>query len=164
MYSKTLQGRMRFRRWLGIIVFTAGLAVGCGTPMERAMTPATPDAGDAALIRQATQDVTTPTHLAGIHVSKQKLNCQDCHGDNPIPDDTASKVNASCITCHGGYSEMAAISKKKSKNPEINVHASHLGPEVACTTCHQGHKESRVYCLSCHTNFDLPIPGGAAKK
>ncbi|MDR0769953.1 MAG: cytochrome c3 family protein [Burkholderiales bacterium] len=130
----------------------------------QAMAQATLAAEDAELVKKATTDVANPAHLAGIHANKLKLDCKACHRDNPIPNDTASKVNASCVTCHGGYDKMAETSKKKAQNPDINVHGSHLGPEIGCTTCHQGHKESKAYCLYCHTNFDLPISGGAAKK
>ena len=44
-------------------------------------------------------------------------------------------------------------------NPHIDPHKSHLG-EIACTACHQGHQASKVYCLGCHTNFAMTIPGG----
>ncbi|MCL2871738.1 MAG: cytochrome c3 family protein [Betaproteobacteria bacterium] len=158
MYSKMQKVTRRF----GILALAAVLALVAGWSL--AATQTKPDAVDTELIKKATTDVATQTHLAGIHVNKLKLNCQACHRDNPIPDDTASKVNASCVMCHGGYDKMAEVSKKKSKNPDINVHASHLGPEIGCTTCHQGHQESKAYCLYCHTSFDLPIPGGADTK
>ncbi|MDR0247684.1 MAG: cytochrome c3 family protein [Burkholderiales bacterium] len=153
----------RSRHWIGLIALAAGLGMGLGM-MGQAVAQAKLDAEDAELIRKATADVATPAHLAGIHVNKLKLDCKACHRDNPIPNDTASKVNASCATCHGDYNKMSEVSKKKGKNPNINVHGSHLGPEIGCTTCHQGHKESKTYCLYCHTNFDLPIPGGAVKE
>jgi len=148
----------------GILTLAAVLALGSMAGWSLAAEQAAkPDAVDSELIKKATADAATQAHLAGIHVNKLKLNCQACHRDNPIPDDTASKVNASCVMCHGGYDKMADLTKKKSKNPDINVHGSHLGPEIGCTTCHQGHQESKAYCLYCHTNFDLPIPGGADK-
>jgi hypothetical protein len=121
-------------------------------------------AEDAELLRKAAADAAAPVHLAGIHASELGLDCMACHRDNPVPDDTASQANASSVACHGGYDKMAAFSKKKSKNAGINVHDSHLGLEIGCTACHQGHKESKAYCLYCHTNFDLPIPGGVDKK
>jgi fumarate reductase flavoprotein subunit len=46
--------------------------------------------------------------------------------------------------------------------PWLNPHASHLG-NIPCSSCHMGHQESKAYCLNCHKNFDMPIPGGAAK-
>jgi len=163
MYWKTLAKAMRWRRWASIIVLAAGLAMGWGMTVGQAMARQKPDASAAALIKKAREDVAAPKWLAGIHFKKESIDCQGCHGDNPIPDDTAGTVNANCINCHGGYGEMAEVSKKKSENPDINVHASHLGPEIGCTVCHQGHKASKAYCLYCHTNFDLPIPGGASK-
>ncbi len=159
MYSKARGLAARSLHWAGLIALAAGLGMA-----GQAMAQAKLDAGDAELVKKATADVANQAHLAGIHANKLKLDCKACHGDNPVPNDTASKVNASCVSCHGGYDKMAEISKKKGNNPDINVHDSHLGPEIGCTTCHQGHEESKAYCLYCHTNFDLPIPGGAAKK
>ncbi|MDR0770095.1 MAG: cytochrome c3 family protein [Burkholderiales bacterium] len=104
----------------------------------------------------------SPDHLAGVHQKKAFLDCVACHSDNIVPNDTASVVNGNCVSCHGNYDKMAAVSKAKAKNPNINVHDSHLGPEIACSTCHQGHQESLAYCSYCHSNFNLPIPGGAA--
>jgi hypothetical protein len=101
--------------------------------------------------------------LASMHGSKGKLSCGACHDKALIPDDNESVINKRCAGCHGGYDKVAAISKGKLKNPHINPHASHLGPEIACTVCHQGHQESKPYCVNCHTNFDMPIPGGSAK-
>jgi hypothetical protein len=104
----------------------------------------------------------SPNYLAGIHQKKLSLDCAACHGNNVVPNDTASVVNGKCVTCHGDYDKMAALTKTKTKNPDINVHGSHLGPEIACSTCHQGHQESLAYCTYCHVNFNLPIPGGVA--
>jgi len=59
---------------------------------------------------------------------------------------------------------MAAESAKKLANKALNAHGSHLGPEIACTSCHQGHQESKAYCLNCHTNFAMPMPGNPARR
>jgi fumarate reductase flavoprotein subunit len=159
MYLKVQGAVTRFHYWAGFIALAVGLGI-AGQVMAQAKL----SDEDAALVKGATADVASPAHLAGIHTNKFKFDCKVCHSDNPIPNDTASKVNASCVSCHGGYDKMEEITKKKARNPDINVHGSHLGPEIGCTTCHQGHKESKAYCLHCHTNFDLPIPGSAAKK
>lgn len=96
--------------------------------------------------------------LAAIHGTKQNLSCGACHGKQLIPDDNETVINKQCVSCHGGYDKMAALSKAKLANANINPHGSHLGPQIACTVCHQGHVESKPYCLNCHTNFKMPIP------
>jgi len=75
------------------------------------------------------------------------------------PDDNQTVENSECISCHDGYPEMAEASAEKLSNKALNPHGSHLGPEIACTSCHQGHQESKAYCLHCHTNFSMPMPG-----
>lgn len=95
--------------------------------------------------------------LAAAH-GKKNLSCGACHEKQLIPNDNETVVNKQCVSCHGGYDKMAEVSKAKLANPEINPHGSHLGPQIACTVCHQGHVESKSYCLNCHTNFKMPIP------
>ncbi|MDR1529489.1 MAG: cytochrome c3 family protein [Burkholderiales bacterium] len=121
---------------------------------------------DTGLILKSTIDTANPAHLAGIHKGNLKLDCKACHGESLIPDDNATKVNESCTVCHGGFAKMATETQKTAKNPNINVHGSHLGQgqEIGCTVCHRGHEPSQAYCVHCHTNFELPIAGGAAKQ
>lgn len=95
--------------------------------------------------------------LAAVHGSKLNLSCGACHQKQLIPDDNETVVNKQCVSCHGGYDKLAELSKTKLANAAINPHGSHLGPQIACTSCHQGHVESKPYCLNCHTNFKMPI-------
>jgi Cytochrome c3 len=97
-------------------------------------------------------------YLAGLHGARQNLTCTACHAGQLIPDDNERVLNTQCVTCHGSGAEMAV--KTRNRHGNINVHESHLG-NIACTVCHQGHAESKAYCVTCHTNFDLKIPGGA---
>lgn len=111
---------------------------------------------DAELVKKAQDDVQNNLHLGGIH-SRMGLTCATCHGsESQLPNDTASVENKACMSCHGNYETLSA---KATQSP-INVHGSHLGPEIECTACHQGHEPSKAYCTNCHTNFDLPMPGG----
>lgn len=102
--------------------------------------------------------------LARFHKEEQGLECADCHGARLAPDDNESVENAACVECHGDYAKLGPQTAAKLKNKDINPHASHLGPEVACTTCHAGHQESTAYCVNCHTNFVMPMPGSAKRK
>lgn len=113
-------------------------------------------------VRKAMESWTSSPWLAATHGSKN-ISCGACHQKQLIPDDNETVLNKQCVACHGGYTKLASLTKAKLKNPNINPHASHLGPEIACTVCHQGHQESKPYCLNCHTNFNMPIPGSVDK-
>jgi hypothetical protein len=121
------------------------------------------DADQYEMLRKAMATWAKSPWLAARHGSKENLSCGACHQKQLIPDDNETVINRHCVRCHGNYNELAPATKAKLKNPEINPHGSHLGPEIACTVCHQGHRESKPYCLNCHTNFEMPIPGGAEK-
>jgi hypothetical protein len=121
------------------------------------------DAEQYEMLRKAMATWAKSPWLAATHGNKENLSCGACHQKQLIPDDNESVINRHCVRCHGSYDELAPATKAKLKNPEINPHGSHLGPEIACTVCHQGHRESKPYCLNCHTNFEMPIPGGAEK-
>lgn len=114
-------------------------------------------AGELGLVMDATADWAQHDHLAGLHARKN-LVCAACHRDEVIPDANSSIPNAQCVSCHGGLDKVAATFKGPSY---MNPHASHLGV-VSCTACHSGHETSRPYCLNCHSNFVMPIPGGPA--
>ncbi|HTR57563.1 MAG TPA: cytochrome c3 family protein [Casimicrobiaceae bacterium] len=121
------------------------------------------DAEQYEMVRKAMASWANSPWLAATHGNKQNLSCGACHQSQPIPDDNETVVNKQCVACHGNYDKLASLTRAKLKNPEINPHSSHLGPEIACTVCHQGHRESKPYCLNCHTNFEMPIPGAAAE-
>lgn len=116
-----------------------------------------------ALLKSAAESWAQGPNLAALHGSKKDLSCGACHGTQLIPDDNETVINQSCVDCHGGWDKMAATTRPKLRNAEINPHGSHLGPEIACTVCHQGHRESRAYCSNCHTNFVMPMPEGVAR-
>lgn len=87
--------------------------------------------------------------------------CAGCHGkDIPKSDDTVE--NQRCLACHGSMEKLAKKTEPKDF-PDRNPHKSHLG-EIACTVCHKGHAESKVYCIDCHKKFEMKIPGGEKKK
>lgn len=86
-----------------------------------------------------------------------KVDCAGCHGKStPKPDSTVE--NPRCLECHGPMEKLAKKSEPKNF-PDRNPHKSHLG-DIACTVCHHEHSASAVYCLDCHRNFKMKIPGG----
>jgi fumarate reductase flavoprotein subunit len=121
--------------------------------------PAVPQSADneSSRISAAADDWAQSPHLAHIH-ALQKFSCSTCHGSDLIPDANATAINTQCVTCHGDLQKVAPAFKGPSY---LNPHASHLG-NIPCTSCHFGHQESKAYCLNCHTNFNVPIPGGVA--
>ena len=121
--------------------------------------PATPRSAqdEPSRIMKAIDDWARLPHLANIH-AHMSLSCSSCHGNDLIPDANASAINSQCVGCHGTLEKVALTYKGPSY---LNPHASHLG-NIPCTSCHFGHEESKAYCLNCHTNFNVPIPGGVA--
>lgn len=119
---------------------------------------ATLDAEDLGRVKRATASWADSPYLAAIHAEKHRLMCGACHRQLLVPDDNETVLNRQCIACHGTGAQVAAKTTKKA-NAHIDPHTSHLG-EIACTACHQGHQASTVYCLGCHTNFAMTIPGG----
>ena len=93
--------------------------------------------------------------------AKAMIDCAGCHGkDVPLLDTTVE--NSRCLACHGPQDHLAARSTPKDF-PQRNPHDSHLG-EIACTVCHHAHAESKAYCLDCHRNFAMEIPGAGSKQ
>lgn len=77
------------------------------------------------------------------HHAKAGVHCFDCHQEEkPTKKAVASE---SCMTCHGDYPAMKAVTKDAKPNP----HDSHLG-EIPCTECHRQHQPPVVKCLECH--------------
>src|SRR5262245_12580645 len=116
-------------------------------------------ADEIAAIKRAMNDTVHSSHLANLHVQKG-LSCSSCHGNDLIPDANATQPNARDVTRHVAMEKIA----ERHKGPSyLNPHASHLG-NIACGSCHYAHQESKAYCLNCHTNFNMPLPGGATAK
>ena len=111
---------------------------------------------ELSMVMHATDNWAHSHDLANIHAQKDFF-CATCHRNDLIPDANATTINAQCISCHGGLEKVALTFKGPSY---LNPHASHLG-SIPCTSCHFGHQESKAYCLNCHSNFNMPIPGGA---
>jgi hypothetical protein len=160
IFGRELSFRSTSWRFLSaVLAALAGVAVIiAGTEFNRYTRAGTLSEKDRiAAVERAIQDPAQSSHLANIHHQKQ-MSCGTCHGTDLIPDANATPINAQCRTCHGGFEQVALTHKGPSW---LNPHASHLG-NIACTACHNGHQESKAYCLNCHTNFDMPMRGRAA--
>jgi len=86
--------------------------------------------------------------LVDRHAAK-KINCQGCHDANGAPKAVSSDK---CLKCHKSYEHVAELTKGR----EVNPHISHEG-KVECLQCHKVHKESELFCNTCH-NFDMKVP------
>lgn len=77
-------------------------------------------------------------------------SCQLCHGvKTPI----AAPEDKNCLSCHGTRDQIAAMTEPDPNvsNAEPNPHDSvHYGKDGSCTMCHNEHRESEIYCNSCH--------------
>ena len=74
-----------------------------------------------------------------------------------MPEMETTVETDSCLGCHDSYENLAKLTVNE-ECAEKNPHKSHLG-EVDCTVCHKGHAPSQAYCLQCHCNFVIPMPG-----
>ena len=59
-----------------------------------------------------------------------------------------------CLACHDYQDAIAATVNYNgsSRNP----HDSHYGDSIECYSCHRGHRESVMFCNSCHPDISGP--------
>ncbi len=117
----------------------------------------TPTKGDMVLIKQEFTSWTKSGFTDNLH-AKGAVDCSGCHGKE-LPKPDATVENNRCLQCHGPLEKLAQKSAPQ-EFPDRNPHKSHLG-DIACSVCHKGHSASSVYCLECHRNFKMTIPGAA---
>jgi hypothetical protein len=114
-----------------------------------------PKDDDLAAMKESLASWAQSSHTDHLHATAM-IDCGGCHGkETPVVD--ATVANSRCLSCHGPLEKLAAKTTPK-ELPQRNPHKSHLG-DVACTVCHHAHTESTVYCLTCHSNFGMKIPG-----
>jgi len=121
----------------------------------------TPGKEDFDLMKELFSSWAGSEYMDNLH-AKVGTTCVNCHGKY-LPKLDANVDNGRCLECHGPMEKL--IQKTESKEfTNRNPHKSHLD-NLDCTICHKGHSASVVYCLSCHKNFDMKIPGagGAGK-
>jgi len=112
------------------------------------------------LIRKSAASWANSLFLDSRH-SRENLMCSACHGQN-LPAAGEEVENDICLGCHGPEEKLAAKTVQP-ESPKFNPHKSHLFG-LACTKCHAGHRESKVYCLECHKGLTMKMPEGAAGK
>ena len=119
-----------------------------------------PTEEDLVLMKEIFSSWAGSKYMDNLH-AKSGIACSNCHGKSlPKAGDTVE--NGRCLDCHGPMEKL--VQKTELKDTNRNPHRSHLD-NLDCIICHKGHSASVVYCLSCHKNFDMKIPGaeGAAK-
>ena len=117
-----------------------------------------PSKASMALIRKATASWSDSSFLDARH-GLQGLTCTACHGQS-LPAAGDEVENDTCLECHDPLEKLASKTVQP-ESPKFNPHKSHLF-DLACTKCHAGHQESKVYCLECHKDLRMKIPGGPA--
>jgi hypothetical protein len=106
-------------------------------------------------LRSVFEAVSQGRFLAASHAAKN-VSCRECH-DGEMPEVGADVENETCVSCHEYYDARSRLTKAGAVEG-INPHKSHLG-EIACSVCHRAHGPSRAYCLECHSDFHMPMPG-----
>jgi hypothetical protein len=117
-----------------------------------------PSKASMDLIRKAAASWSDSSFLDAGH-GRQSLMCSTCHGKS-LPAAGDEVENDICLGCHGPLENLASKTVQ-AESPKFNPHKSHLF-DLACTKCHAGHQESKVYCLDCHKDLRMRIPGGPA--
>lgn len=111
-----------------------------------------PSQADMALLKEMFTSAVESNHLDARHFAKN-ITCATCHGKDILGESAIE--NTTCLGCHGPLE--ALIAKTAPKDfPDRNPHQSHLG-EINCTVCHVGHAPSKVYCLECHSKFEMKL-------
>jgi hypothetical protein len=118
------------------------------------------DRESMARIKEVLGRNTSSPYLEGIH-RKKGVTCLTCHVD-VMPEIDAAVENETCLGCHDSYGKLAEMTANQ-EDADKNPHNSHLG-EIGCTVCHHAHRASQVYCLTCHSNFEMTIPGSEPQK
>jgi predicted CXXCH cytochrome family protein len=114
-----------------------------------------PKDDDMAAIKHEFTSWANSSYTDHLH-AKAMIDCAGCHGkEMPLLGSTVE--NSRCLVCHGPQEQLAVKSAPK-EFPERNPHRSHLD-EIPCALCHHAHAEAKVYCLDCHRNFNMTIPG-----
>jgi CDGSH-type Zn-finger protein len=114
-----------------------------------------PTKEEMGLMKQIFTSWASSSYTDNLH-AKVGIACAQCHGKRlPKADDTVE--NSRCLACHGPMDTLAQKTEPKDFK-DRNPHKSHLG-DIACTVCHKGHSESKIYCLGCHQNFKMKIQG-----
>jgi hypothetical protein len=81
------------------------------------------------------------------------IACIDCHGTATPEKRAATRF---CIECHSEVPGSVKEYLDRGNQLSVNVHDSHDG-QLRCTLCHSIHKESELYCNSCHV-FEVNVP------
>lgn len=107
-------------------------------------------------------------HLDNLH-NQANVGCKECHkasfsemagelvtyisGDYQVPMRETELSNETCLSCHLSYENV----REKTSDLVPNPHDSPHDPNLACTTCHNSHRESELLCDQCH-QFELTLP------
>jgi len=153
----------------------------CHTPMDPYVASYT----DGTSVNEQQVDLEAPILAVQHRDSDQAVDCLDCHepdmseqiaegtkwisGNYTVPL-TDLKVRAQlkegtegikaaeemCLRegCHEGISSVDDL-KAYTADLERNPHNSHLGNQD-CTTCHNSHEQSVMYCTNCHSDAEVP--------
>ncbi|MBU1564517.1 MAG: cytochrome c3 family protein [Proteobacteria bacterium] len=124
-----------------------------------AETWGTPTQEDLDFLREIFSSWATSEYMDNKH-AKASVSCANCHGPE-LPAFDATLENEKCLQCHGPM-DILAQKTEPAEFKDRNPHKSHLG-EIHCTVCHKAHSESNVYCLGCHLQFKMSLPGGGKK-
>ena len=88
--------------------------------------------------------------LSSKHKKYAELTCDDCHMTTTLTGITTDQ----CLSCHGSFEEVAAVTKNMDPDPHDSPH---YGKELDCDLCHHEHSVSENFCAQCH-EWELILP------
>ncbi len=98
------------------------------------------------------KDYTKANYPIKAHHEKLGFDCKTCHGDGPKEEYKALSTK-DCFSCHKDYKSLAK--RTGHLGYDDNVHASPHYPDMDCDSCHSSHKESKNYCVMCHSQESM---------
>lgn len=86
------------------------------------------------------------------HHDRLGFTCANCHKEEN-PQDYKRLTTKDCLSCHKSYDNLAELTGYLGYDD--NVHASPHYPNMDCVVCHSSHKESKNYCVMCHSQDSM---------
>lgn len=80
------------------------------------------------------------------------FDCKNCHKEKE-PQNYKKLTTNECLSCHKNYKKLAE--QTGHLGYDNNVHASPHYPNMDCNLCHSTHKQSKNYCVMCHSQDSM---------
>ena len=80
------------------------------------------------------------------------FECKNCHKESDQKE-YKKLTTSECLSCHNSYEKLAL--QTGHLGYDDNVHKSPHYPNMDCDLCHSTHKQSRNFCVMCHSQDSM---------